>query len=193
MQALRDEMDLRDQTRETEKSRPPGGHPATDERPWRGLSAEDLARKQSAISASVRSAIDDIGMLDQPGQFQKESRLLNTVAEVMDEAASILARPDTGPDAIAAETEAIELLLQASRNTPGGGGGSGQGNGGGSAGDAALPGAALAALGPGAGPPRTPRRSVSQATGHTGRELPEEFRSGLDAYFHALEKRRTSR
>ena len=52
--------------------------------------------------------------------------LLGMVSQVMNEATDILARPETGPPAIAAETEAIELLLRSKRINPkaGGGGGS---------------------------------------------------------------------
>ena len=49
----------------------------------------------------------------------------------MDEATEILARPETGSPAIAAETEAIELLLQSKRINPKGGGGGGSNPGGG--------------------------------------------------------------
>ena len=49
----------------------------------------------------------------------------------MDEATEILARPETGSPAIAAETEAIELLLQSKRINPKGGGGGGSSPGGG--------------------------------------------------------------
>jgi hypothetical protein len=31
-------------------------------------------------------------------------------------------------------------------------------------------------------------RPIGQATGRAGREFPEEFKSGLDAYFNNLEK-----
>ena len=43
----------------------------------------------------------------------------------MQEAETILAQPETGSTAIAAETEAIELLLQSKRINPKGGGGGG--------------------------------------------------------------------
>ena len=56
--------------------------------------------------------------------------------EAMNDATSILGRPDTGPEAIAAETEAIEILLQAERANPkSGGGGGGSNPGGGGTGD----------------------------------------------------------
>ncbi|RYD32652.1 MAG: hypothetical protein EOP86_15210, partial [Verrucomicrobiaceae bacterium] len=48
--------------------------------------------------------------------------------------------------------------------------------------------AALADLGPGSDADTVvSARPVGQATGHAGREFPEEFRAGLDAYFSHLE------
>ena len=52
----------------------------------------------------------------------------------MSDATEILARPETGGPAIAAETEAIELLLQSQRINPKGGGGGGSTPGGGGTG-----------------------------------------------------------
>ena len=96
--------------------------------------------------------------------------------------------PNTGPRAIAAETEAIELLLQARRMKPGQGGGGGS-NPGGGGGAATASSAALAGLGPGSDEnAQVAARLTGQATGRAGKEFPEEFRSGLDAYFNALEK-----
>lgn len=156
------------------------------------MTAELLSRKQEGITTDIRSALEDIRMLDHPDDYQQEIRLLQAVEKVMEDAARILARPDTGPDAIAAETEAIELLYQARRNNPGSGSGGGSGGapgGGGGSGGGALRAAALAALGPGSEMPSgRSTREVNQATGRTGKDLPEEFRSGLDAYFNALEE-----
>jgi len=104
----------------------------------------------------------------------------------MQEAHSILDKPETGATAVAAETEAIELLLQAKRMKPGGGGG-GSDPGGGS-GPATASSAALADLGPGSNADSlVMARPVGQATGHAGKEFPEEFKTGLDAYFNLLE------
>ena len=48
--------------------------------------------------------------------------------------------------------------------------------------------AALADLGPGSDANSVvSARPVGQATGRAGREFPEEFKSGLDAYFNNLE------
>src|SRR5205085_11675643 len=108
------------------------------------------------------------------------------VSRVMAEATDILARPETGPPATAAETEAIELLLQSKRFKPGGGGGGSNpgGGGGGTTADSAL---SLIGRGVNEKEVREAPRAA-QATGETGSTLPEEFRTGLDAYFNRLEK-----
>jgi len=182
MQALRDEMKLRDETREMQQARA-------------GLTADDyqrqvipLARKQSGITQHTLGAIEDIHALpDGAEKFGKELKLLTAVVTVMDEARGILYQPETGDPAIAAETEAIELLLQAKRQKPNGGGGGGSDPGGGGTAASASQ-AALAALGPGSdAESEVTVRPVGQATGKAGRELPEEFKTGLDAYFNMLE------
>jgi hypothetical protein len=115
-------------------------------------------------------------------------KLLMKVTEVMKDAYMILDKPETGPTAIAAETEAIELLLEARRQPPGGGGGGGGSNPGGGGGAASASSSALADIGPGSDASATiGERAAAQATGKAGRELPEEFKTGLDAYFNALE------
>jgi len=180
MKSLRDEMKLRDETRELENAKPAlkeGEH---------GKKSATLASKQFGIQANTRGAFDDILHLPQGNEkFGKELKLLDAVMHVMDEAAGILDKPDTGAPAIAAETEAIELLLQAKRQGKGGGGGGSNPGGGGGAESA---GAALADLGAGTdADANVNARPVGQATGKTGRELPEEFKTGLDAYFNKLE------
>ncbi len=182
MKSLRDEMKLRDETRELENSKTAlkeGEH---------GKKSAALASKQFGIQANTRGAFDDILHLPQGNEkFGKELKLLNAVMTVMDEAAGILDKPDTGAPAIAAETEAIELLLQAKRQGKGGGGGGSNPGGGGSAGAESAT-AALSDLGPGSdAETNVNARPVGQSTGKTGRELPEEFKTGLDAYFNKLE------
>jgi hypothetical protein len=114
--------------------------------------------------------------------------LLSRVEQVMVEARQLLQRPETGPPTIAAETEAIELLLQSRRADPSGGGG-GASPGGGGSGDTDR--SALARLGPGSETGAAyEQRSVRQATGRSGSDLPVEYRTGLDVYFHALERGR---
>jgi hypothetical protein len=183
MKALRDEMKLRDETREAENAKP-----AVDPKVY-AKQSNDLASKQFGIRLNVRGAFDDILHLPSANEkFGKELKLLDAVMQVMDEAGSLLDKPDTGAPAIAAETEAIELLLQAKRPNPKGGGGGGSNPGGG--GSAASTGlAALADLGEGDdAATNVDARPVGQATGKAGRELPEEFKTGLDAYFNKLEE-----
>jgi hypothetical protein len=181
MKALRDEMKLRDETRELENAKPAlseGEH---------AKKSVNLASKQYGIQAAVRGAFDDILKLPKGNEkFGRELKLLNAVQGVMMEAAGILDKADTGDAAIAAETEAIELLLQAKRQGKGGGGGGSDPGGGGTADSASE--AALADLGDGSdSESNVEARPVGQSTGKAGRELPEEFKTGLDTYFNKLE------
>jgi hypothetical protein len=181
MQALRDEMKLRDETREVENAR------TVLETDKYREDAEELSSKQESIKVHTRSAAQDILAIPEGARkFGKELQLLNAVVTVMDEAAGILETPETGATAIAAETEAIELLLQAKRMSKGGGGGGSNPGGGGRAATAGS--AALADLGPGGDADTTVAvRNVGQATGRAGKEFPAEFKVGLDAYFNLVE------
>ena len=63
--------------------------------------------------------IDRIKQLpDGEDEFAYEIDLLGKVSGVMSEATEILARPETGSPAIAAETEAIELLAAVQADQP---------------------------------------------------------------------------
>ncbi|MEZ5385900.1 MAG: hypothetical protein R3F13_10345 [Prosthecobacter sp.] len=182
MKALRDEMKLRDETRELENAKPAL---ATGEH---AKKSGGLASKQYGIEANVRGAFDDIRRLPQGNEkFGRELKLLGAVMQVMTEAAGLLDQPETGAPTIAAETEAIELLLQAKRQSPKGGGGGGSNPGGGGTAESASE-SALADLGEGADAETSVNaRPVGQSTGKAGREFPEEFKTGLDVYFNKLE------
>ncbi len=182
MQILRDEMQLRDETREAENSKPAI---QAHEHKKRSLA---LSNNQGKIARDTRAAREDILILEDGGRrFAKEVRLLSAVAQVMDEATLILEKPETGGEAIAAETEAIELLLQARRPNPKGGGGGGDSPGGGN-GSFNTTQAALAELGPGSdAETKADTRPVGQSTGKAGKQFPEEYKAGLDAFFNALE------
>lgn len=181
MKILEKEIELREETRALEQAR---AALASDEFEEQAL---PLAETQEALSQRTGEVIHKIREIPEGDQkFGKEIALLTRVEHVMDEARDILAGPDTGPQAIAAETEAIELLLMAKRINPndGGGGGSSPGGGGGGTTEQS----ALALLG--AGDDRdanVQHKQTEQATGTTGRQLPEEFVGGLDAYFNAME------
>lgn len=186
MKALQDEMGLRDETREMESTRAslaPNEY-ASKVKPLE-QTQEDLRNRIDKVLVSISE------LENAQEQFGKELQLISLVSDIMRESRSVLARPDTGPEAIAAQTEVIELLLQAKRQSKsqsGGGGGSKPGGGGSAQGN----GASLTDIGPGAGATsggnvETQSRKVDQSTGKAGQELPEEFRFGLDTYFNALQ------
>lgn len=183
LQVLEAEVNLREETRVTQQSKP-----AVKQEEY-GKHADQLSDTQTKLQERIKVVVTKIEELpDAEEDFGKELRLLGLVAGVMGEASEILARPDTGNPAIAAETEAIELLLQSKKFNPkGGGGGSGStpgGGGGGTTSDSAL---ALLGTGVNQKEVREDHRT-QQATGETGLALPEEFRAGLDEYFNRLER-----
>ncbi len=184
LQILEGEVNLREETRVAEQARP-------------ALASEDhrkQAGKLSGTQESLRDRVDKVvgrirTLRDGEKVFAEEIDLLGQVESVMGEAVAILAKADTGRPAMAAETEAIELLLKSKRVNPssGGGGGSTPGGGGGNSNTID---SALALLGRGANDKEVREaRDVSQATGESGPSLPEEYRSGLDEYFNRLEGR----
>ena len=182
LQILETEVNLRETTRVAEQARPAMKSEDYDSR------AKDLSDTQEQLRKRVDKVIDRIGELpDAAANFGKELQLLSEVSQVMIEATAILAQPDTGKPAIAAETEAIELLLQSKRINPKGGGGGGATPGGGEGGTTTD--SALALVGSGNNDKEVKEsRGVSQATGDTGASFPEEFRSGLDEFFNRLDK-----
>ncbi|MEZ6138801.1 MAG: hypothetical protein R3C53_28275 [Pirellulaceae bacterium] len=184
LKILESEVNLREETRVAEQAR------AAIDATAHSTEANRLSQTQSTLrdrTDAVVKAILDLPMGDQ--RFAKEIDLLSAVSTVMEDAQNILASSDTGSKAIAAETEAIELLLQCKRINPKGGGGGGSSPGGGGTGTTQD--SALALLGSGLNQnERREARDVMQATGDTGRVLPEEFRAGLDAYFERLEQGR---
>jgi len=182
LQVLEAEINLREETRVAEQARP--ALPADEHK----QQATKLSVTQSELKVRIDKVVERIRELpDGESDFAKEIKLLGLVSDVMNEATEILARPETGRPAIAAETEAIELLLQSKRINPkaGGGGGSSPGGGGGGT----TQDSALSLVGTGANDKEVREdRGVSQATGNTGPALPEEFRAGLDEYFNRLER-----
>jgi hypothetical protein len=182
LQILEGEVNLRDQTRVAEQAKPAlAVEDSTKE-------AKGLSKTQDGLMERVVKVIERISELpDAEAEFGYELNLLEKVAVVMEEAREILARPETGSVAIAAETEAIELLLQSKRINPKGGGGGGSSPGGG--GKGTTKDSALALMGAGVNQKEVREdRPISQATGETGPALPEEYRSGLDQYFNKLDR-----
>jgi hypothetical protein len=182
LQILEAEVNLREDTRVAEQARPAV---AEEEH---AKQARGLSKTQDQLRERIDKVTERIRELpDGEAQFAREINLLGTVSGVMVEATDILARPETGSPAIAAETEAIELLLQSRRFNPKGGGGGGPipgGGGGGTTNDSAL-----SLIGKGTNEKEVREATgATQSTGETGAILPEEFRAGLDAYFNRLEK-----
>lgn len=181
LKILEAEVNLREDTRVAEQAKAaikPEGY-----QQWAG----ELSKTQAELRDRIDKVSDRIRQLpDGETEFGKELQLLAAVSQVMTEASIILGRPETGSPAIAAETEAIELLLQSKRINPKGGGGGGASPGGG--GQGTTTDSALALIGRGSNEREVREdKRVSQATGDSGPKLPEEFRAGLDEYFNRLE------
>jgi hypothetical protein len=181
LQILEGEVNLREETRVAEQAK------EAMERNDYISEGIRLSETQDLLRDRVDKVIDRINELPEPEGFGKEINMLTKVEAVMKEAVDILVSPDTGDRAIAAETEAIELLLASKRINPKGGGGGGTSPGGGGSGDTQD--SALALVGAGINAKEQRRTTeVTQATGESGRALPEEFRAGLDEYFSRLER-----
>jgi hypothetical protein len=182
LQVLEAEIALREETRVTEQAK------AAEAQDAYGKKAFALSKTQDDLAVRIEKVVERIKDLPEAEKnFGKELALMDQVGQVMDEATEILAKPNTGSSAIAAETEVIELLLKSRRFNPKGGGGGGDspgGGGGGTTNDAAL-----ALLGSGLNEKEVKEdHAVQQSSGTTGPVLPEEFRAGLDEYFNRLEK-----
>jgi len=187
MQILEAEINLREETRVTQQAKA-----ATEAREYE-KHARRLSDAQHALDERVITLGGKIAELpDGEKEFAYEIGLLAKISEVMGEATEILARPETGGPAIAAETEVIELFLQSRRINPRGGGGGGPNPGGGGHGSTVD--SALALLGTGVNDKEVREdHGVAQATGDAGSALPEEYRHGLDEYFNRLDKGAGSR
>ena len=174
MKILNAEVTLRDETRTL------GQAQGQMEESAYAKSATQLAETQTELTDRTDTVIEKIMDLpDGDRAFKKEITQLTNAANAMNDAEEILAKPDAGVPAIAAETEAIEWLLMAKRT------------GGGNRTGADMKSPALALIGNSEEKNATVKdRETEQATGKSGRELPEEFRSGLDRYFEALEGNR---
>ena len=178
LRILDGEILLREETRELEHAREALAADAHGER------AETLSETQAELAERARETASKIRALPTAGERFIQGQLAKVVeaTAVMDEARQILARPDTGPEAIAAESEVIEILLATARmpNAPAVA----------KSPPASASALALMGLGDDTEGAFIRQSATGRATGAAGRDLPEEFRQGLDAYFDALEGRR---
>jgi hypothetical protein len=181
LQILEGEINLREETRVAEQAK------TAVKAEKHSTEARRLGTTQETLDDRVVKVVERIRQLPEgDAEFAKEIALLTQVSVVMKDAAGLLASADTGPPAIAAETEAIELLLQSKRVNPNAGGGGGANPGGGGGGTTQD--SALALLGAGLNPKEVREdKGTEQAVGETGPAWPEEYRAGLDQYFSRLE------
>lgn len=176
------EIDLRDETRAAETAREAVSTKRYVEK------ASTLSDAQTELRKRTLKVIDDILALPEGAKsFGKELTILDHCTSAMQDAVNLLDKPSTDDPVIAAETEVIELLLQARRSNPnGGGGGGGSSPGGGGEGDTQS--AAIALHGPGSDPnAHIESRETRQSTGTTANEVPAEYRDGLEAFINAVE------
>ena len=155
MKILDGEISLREETRALEQAKPEmmmaaAKAAATGEEHANEFEdrAFELADTQEELAARTESVIEDIRALPEGEEkFGKEIQQLTNAAKAMWDADQILGSPDSGSKAIAAETEAIEWLLQAKRSSSGGGGGGGSTPGDGNRSGQDVGGSALALIG----------------------------------------------
>jgi hypothetical protein len=144
-----------------------------------------LSETQDKVRERTATLLQKLKDYEFAKDFGEEIGKIGNAVDVMAEAKTILERPNTGGEAVAAESEAIEILLAVKRSSENkAGGGSNPGAGG--SGDTKA--TAVALVGEGIAADARPEDTANQqSTGTAGRELPEEFRSGLDSFFDAVE------
>jgi len=178
------EMELRDATREAEQAR----EARTAEQIT--SAAGPLADEQEDLVFRTDNVIQDIRELPEGEfEFEREIQMLRGARAAMDEAFVLLDDELTSAPTVAAETEAIELLLRSRRSGGAGGGGGGSTPGsGGNGGTDATSALALAGRAIGANE-EVEERDVDRSTPRTASRIPAEFIEVLGRYFDALEGR----
>ena len=186
MRIIGDEIDLRDETRTLDQLmvKSESTVDASEELKDR---ATGLAVQQMDIQERTLNVSQDIRALPNAMKdFDKELSKLKKGVQAMDEASALLTDLKVGAQTNAAQTAAIEALLEARRGGSGGGGGD---DGGGSIASGTTRRLPMDMIGPGrdAGAKIAPRQ-VGEGVGKTGKQLPEEFREGLDSIFNELSR-----
>jgi hypothetical protein len=186
LRILESEVNLREQTRVAEQGRQVMERDDYMSEAIRLSETQDRVRDRLDVVISGIDALPDAMM-----NFGGELEVLRLASSAMVDATKTLVSPETGPVAVAAQTEAIELLLRSKKiGAEGGGGGGGADGGAGGETDQA----AIALLGRGLNPSGTQRESKTElAVGGATAEVPEQWRAGLEEYFDRLERRRSGR
>jgi FtsZ-binding cell division protein ZapB len=188
LRILESEVNLREQTRVAEQGRKAMEPDRYMGEAIRLSEAQDLLRDRldvviDGLRTSRKSAVD----------YESEIEVLTAASAAMVDATKTLVQPETGPPAIAAQTEAIELLLQSNKVSPesaGGGGGSASASG--SGGETTQ--AAMALIGRGVRAVAERRVSETETVSGADRaEVPERYREGVARFFDRLEQRRLQR
>jgi len=173
---IHQEIELREETRELDHARHALHKEEITER------SEALGQTQSGMATQARHLREDIKALPKAGHpmMQKHMQKLTEAAIVMDEVVMHLSNEQTGSETIAAISEVIEILLETGRvpNTTTVT----------KANATQTPALLLMGIGDDALDAYIEERVPGQATGRSGRELPAEYRQGLDAYLSALER-----
>ncbi|MCC9599726.1 hypothetical protein LOC67_04065 [Stieleria sp. JC731] len=181
LRVLKSEVDLREETRQAERGR-------------KAMAADDYASEAIRLSESQDSIRDRLDQVidslqtdrDSAIQFAAEAEVLSAARAAMVDASETMVQPDTGPSVIAAQTEAIELLLRSRKVDPSTGGASNSASS--SGGDTDQE--AIKLVGDALNEMATQRSGeVSTTTGASSFEVPQRMRADLDRYFMRLEQR----
>ena len=170
---LREQTSVLDEQKQTSQEYPTG--------------TQDAARHQCGLRAAVQA-------MQQDASFPVPPAELSPVANSMNDAASLLAKPETGRPTYDAQTDAINLLDAAIARQAGKAGGNagalmammGMGGNGSTAGGSTER-ANVFIPGPREGE-APDRRTVIQAGGIDNSQLPGEFRDAIESYHRAIEQ-----
>jgi len=170
------EIRLRDEIRELDQAAADLAVSVIHER------ADRLRQVQANLALKTHSVAESIEQLPRSEHeiMQNHIKRLRQAEEVMQEVASLLERDETGPATIAAISEVIEILLKTSRSSN-----SQQIN---KSSPTTTPAIQLLGLADDEATAELVDRTPQQSTGTAGRQLPEEYRYGLDRYLNVLEQ-----
>ena len=181
MRILESEVNLRTQTRIAQQ-----GKQAMEPNDYMA-EAIRLSETQDLLRDRMDVVIDTLIAVPK-GQvhFRGEIDLLGFASDAMVDATKTLVQPETGPPAIAAQTEAIELLLRSNKVNPDTSGNSRQGSQGGTTDQAAL-----TLLAEGLNEKAMQRDSETLlSTGGQNHRVPQVIQLGLQEYYQRLDQRR---
>jgi hypothetical protein len=180
MKIIEAEMGLREETRSAQNTK------LAVEKEVYLTEANRLTDSQEAITERTAKVLQKLKDYEFAKDFGKQIAKIDSAVKVMEETTGILSRPNTGAEAIAAESEAIEILLEVKR---GGEMKAGAESNPGSGGTGTTDNPALALLGEGIDAKAKPEDTGNQqSTGKAGKELPAEYRAGLDKFFELVEE-----